>query len=298
MAGDGGCELFDQHAQFVDLAGHGLDAVRACGICRHHAALDGGQPAPEFGDLAREVGGAARQIRDLAPDVGAIAQPHRDRVVEDQEGQRGERDDRRFRSADTGHRIPDQAERRCDQHHADSDENRGNADHVARNALKPLVPWLPRSAKSRSHESASPSTASLALLLIRGASVLSARPEPPVGKLRLRFSGAGAAEFRPLPATAGRGKQAGGYATARITLATFSTISPIWSSLTIKGGVSASVSPATRSIRSLSWNALFRPSKPRLPGRSGRGARSMPAVKPTVRMSTTFGSLFSDITAP
>ena len=39
------------------------------------------------------------------------------------------------------------------------------------------------------------------------------------------------------------------YATALITRATFSTISPIWASLTIKGGVSAMVSPVTRIIR-------------------------------------------------
>src|SRR6266853_1477792 len=256
MAGDRDRELLDQHAQFADLAGHGLDAVRVCGICRRHPALDGGQPAPEFGHLAREVGGAARQIRDLAADVGAIAQPHRDGVVEDQEGQRGERDDRGFRSADAGHGIQDEAERCCDQHHANGDENRGNADHVARKA--PRI-----GARIRGIRGLPPI---LALLLIRRTSLL--------------FD---AARQR--------------YATARITLATFSTISPIWSSLTIKGGVSASVSPATRSIRSLSWNALLSPSKPRLPGRSGRGARSIPAVKPTVRMSTTFGSLFSDITA-
>src|SRR5260370_41681309 len=228
MACDGDRELLDQHAQFVDLAGHGLDAVRARGIYRHHPALDGGQPAPEFGNLAREVGGAARQIRDLAADVGAIAQPHRDGVVEDQEGQRGERDDRGFRSADTGYGIQDQAERSCDEHHADGDENRGNADHVARKAPKPLVPLASekREKPLAPIRCAFPSAASLALLLIRRASVLSERPEPPVGKLRLRFSGAGAAEFRPLPATAGRGKQAGGYATPRITLATFSSTSP------------------------------------------------------------------------
>lgn len=44
-------------------------------------------------------------------------------------------------------------------------------------------------------------------------------------------------------------------ATALMTLPTLSTISPIWSSLMIKGGVSASVSPAMRSIRSLLWKA-------------------------------------------
>ena len=97
MAGDGDRELLDQHAEFVDLADHGLDAVGAGGIRRHHPALDGGEPAAEFGDLAGEVGGAARQVRDLAADVGAVAQPHRNRVVEDQEGQRGQRHDRGFR---------------------------------------------------------------------------------------------------------------------------------------------------------------------------------------------------------
>ena len=140
VAGDGDRELLDQRSQLADFAGHGLDAVGAGGIRRHHLALDGGEAAAELGDLAGEVGGAARQVRDLAADVGAIAQPHRDGVVEDQEGQRGERHDRGFRSADAGHRIQDQAEGCCDQHHADGDENRGNADHVARKALKSSCP--------------------------------------------------------------------------------------------------------------------------------------------------------------
>jgi hypothetical protein len=44
-------------------------------------------------------------------------------------------------------------------------------------------------------------------------------------------------------------------ATALMTLPTFSMTSPISSSLMISGGVSASVSPAMRSIKSLSWKA-------------------------------------------
>ena len=140
MAGDGGRELLDQHAEFVDLADHGLDAVAAGGIRRHHPALDGGEPAAEFGDLAGEVGGAARQIGDLAADVGAVAQPHRNRVVEDQEGQRRQRHDRGFRSADAGDRMQDQAKRGCDQHHADGDKNRRNANHVARYAFRSELP--------------------------------------------------------------------------------------------------------------------------------------------------------------
>jgi hypothetical protein len=83
MVCDRGGELLDQHAQLVDLADHPLDAVCAGGIGRHHAALDGGEPAPEFGHLTREVGGAARQIGDLAADIGAVAQPHRYGVVQD-----------------------------------------------------------------------------------------------------------------------------------------------------------------------------------------------------------------------
>src|SRR6266851_9236936 len=349
MTGDGDREFLDQHAEFIDLADDRLDAVGACGICRHHPALDGSEPAPELGDLTREVSGAARQIRDLAADVGAVAQPHRHRIVENQEGQRGERHDRGFGSADARYRIQDQTERRCDQHHADGDENCGNADHVARKALKSPGPVGLRETRKLFAPGccASPSGATLALMLIREASVVLARLEPPVptwprSKANDRMAGiAGrtsgfrsrrllppsggrqpsnvAAKIRPAPISllfrAGRrcvfirrqreerrtasGTRCGvaPYATARITLATFSMISPIWSSVTISGGVRASVSPATRSIRSLSWKALFSPSKPRLPGKSGRGARSMPAVRPTVRMSTTFGSPLSDITA-
>jgi hypothetical protein len=48
---------------------------------------------------------------------------------------------------------------------------------------------------------------------------------------------------------------AAAYATALMTLPTLSMISPIWSSLMIKGGVSAKVSPAMRSIKSLLWKA-------------------------------------------
>ena len=128
--------MFDQRAEFVDFADHGLNAVCSGGIGRHHPALDRGEPAAEFGDLTRQIGGAARQIRDLAADVSAVAQPHRHGVIENQEGQCGQGDDRGFRAADTCDGIQHQTERCCDQHHANGDENRGNADHVARNALK------------------------------------------------------------------------------------------------------------------------------------------------------------------
>ncbi len=59
MARNRGRELLDQHAEFVDLADHGLDAVGPRRVCRHDPPLDGSQPPAEFGDLAGEVGGAA-----------------------------------------------------------------------------------------------------------------------------------------------------------------------------------------------------------------------------------------------
>jgi hypothetical protein len=132
--------LLDQHAQFVDLAYHGLDAVGACGVRRYHPAFDGGEPAAEFGDLTGEIGGAAGQIGNLAADIGAVAQPHRHGVVEDQEGQRGQRHDRGFRTAEARHRMQHEAEGRCHEHHADGDENRRNANHVARYALRSELP--------------------------------------------------------------------------------------------------------------------------------------------------------------
>ena len=171
-------QLLDQPAELVDLAEDGLDAVGACRVRRHHPALDRGEPAAEFGDLAGEVGGAAGKIGDLAADVGAVAQPHRHGVVEDQEGQRGERHDRGFGAAEAGHRMQDEAEGGCNQHHADGDENRRNANHVARYALRSELysPGKTRKFQARS-ALRSPSGATLASMLIRRASVLLTRPE-------------------------------------------------------------------------------------------------------------------------
>jgi hypothetical protein len=44
--------------------------------------------------------------------------------------------------------MQDQAKRRCDQHHADGDENRRNANHVARYALKSELPPPGKTRKS------------------------------------------------------------------------------------------------------------------------------------------------------
>ena len=181
VTGDRDGQLLDQHAQFVDLAHHGLDAVGACGVRRHHPAFDGSEPAAEFGDLAGEVGRAAGQVGDLAADIGAVAQPHRHGVVEDQEGQRGQRHDRGFGTVEARHRMQHESEGCCEQHHADGDENRRNANHVARYALRSELTSPGKGASFR-HDPvcAPPSAATLPSMLIRTASVLSTRPEPDV----------------------------------------------------------------------------------------------------------------------
>ena len=58
MGGDGAGQLPHQMAEFVDLALHRQDAVLVRRIGRYQLALDGGQPAAEFGDLAGQIGGA------------------------------------------------------------------------------------------------------------------------------------------------------------------------------------------------------------------------------------------------
>ncbi len=137
---DRGRELLDQHAELVDLADHALHAVGAGRIGRHHLALDGREAAAELGDLAGEVGGTAGEVGDLAADIGAIAQPHRHRIVEDEEGQRGQRHQRGLVAADAGPGIEHEAEGSGDQHHADGDEDGGNTDHRSPIALTSGTP--------------------------------------------------------------------------------------------------------------------------------------------------------------
>src|SRR4030095_2671387 len=151
----------------------GGDGVGACRVRRHPPALDRGEPAAEFGNLAGEVGGAAGKIGDLAAECGPVAQPHRYGVVEDEEGQRGERHDRGFGAVEAGHRMQDEAEGGCNQHHADGDKNRRNANQVAAYALRCELysPGKTRKFQARS-ASRSPSGATLASMLIRRASVL------------------------------------------------------------------------------------------------------------------------------
>src|SRR6266540_2517526 len=104
------------------------------------------------------------EFGDLAADIGAVAQPHRHGVVENQEGQHGERHDRGFGAAEAGHRMQDEAEGGCNQHHADGDENRRNANHVARYALRSELcsPGKTRKFQARS-ASRSPSASDLSI---------------------------------------------------------------------------------------------------------------------------------------
>src|SRR5258706_16379963 len=75
MIGDRYRELLDQHTEFVDLAGHGLHSVGAGRICRCYPALDGGETAAEFGDLAGEIGGSSGQHPALAAHTSAGETP-------------------------------------------------------------------------------------------------------------------------------------------------------------------------------------------------------------------------------
>jgi hypothetical protein len=93
------------------------------------------QAAAEFGDLAREVRRAARQVGDLAADVGAVAQAHGGRIVEDEDGQGRQRHDRRVHRLQARQRVEHETKRRGDQHHADADEDRRDTDHGMRNTL-------------------------------------------------------------------------------------------------------------------------------------------------------------------
>ena len=90
----GTADLARQVAEFADLADDALDTIGAGGVGGDHATFDRRKPAAELRDLTGEVGGAAGEVGDLAADIGAVAQPHRHGIVEDEEGQRGQRHQR------------------------------------------------------------------------------------------------------------------------------------------------------------------------------------------------------------
>ena len=122
-------DLAHQAAQFADLGGDRID--RAAHPV--HAALDlvfhGGEPAPLFGHLAGEVGGAAREIRDLVAEIAAVAQAVADGVDQRQAGERGHRHDQRGAGIDLEAEIEHGADRAGDEHHADRDEDGADTTH-------------------------------------------------------------------------------------------------------------------------------------------------------------------------
>ena len=108
----------------------GAAAARAVSAALWPWPSSGREPAAELGHLAGQVGGAARQVGDLVAEVGAVAQPRRHGVVE-----------RHARSARQPPRwsipaplIPNARYSTAphgagDQHHADDDEYRADAQH-------------------------------------------------------------------------------------------------------------------------------------------------------------------------
>ncbi len=70
------------------------------------------EPSAEFGDLAADVGGAAREVGDVAADVGAVALAARDRVDHHERGHRGDRHHGAFHAGETECRIDDDADGR------------------------------------------------------------------------------------------------------------------------------------------------------------------------------------------
>ena len=132
MSGKRDRELFQHGADLVDLADQRIDTVVDDAFGRSRSVLQRREPAAELGDLACEIGGAARQIGDLAAHGAAIPDAHRDGVEQHHEGEGGERHDRSFDQAETGECVERHAKRCRDQNHADRNKDRGNANHRKR----------------------------------------------------------------------------------------------------------------------------------------------------------------------
>jgi hypothetical protein len=117
-------------AELVDLAderrGRGARAVvrdRKVALKRRHAPV-------ELGDVAAEVGGAAREVRDLRADIVAIAGAAGDLVEHREAGQSRDRHDGGFHAGEAEPQEGDGADRAGDQRHAECDENGAQAPHA------------------------------------------------------------------------------------------------------------------------------------------------------------------------
>jgi hypothetical protein len=94
LRGHGLGQILHQGAKLVDFRrqrpDRGLDAaLEVAGV-----VLEGHDLAPQFADLAGEVGGSARKVGDLVADIAAVAHARRNGIVDGEGRERRQRHDR------------------------------------------------------------------------------------------------------------------------------------------------------------------------------------------------------------
>ena len=130
MGGDRLGDLAHQRAQFAHLGGERID--------RNARPLDrlvdlgfhGVEPARDLAHLAREIGGAAREVGDLVAEGAAVGEAAADRVVEHHGHQGAERDEAGAAHVQLEGEIEHGADRGGDEHHADRDEDGADTNHA------------------------------------------------------------------------------------------------------------------------------------------------------------------------
>ena len=122
--------MLDQGRQFLDLDGERLRRRQRLVEHRIDLGLHGAELAAELGELARQVGRAARDGGDLVAHLGAVAGAGGDRVIDRKRGQDAEPDQERFGAGQAEAQIDHKADRAGDKHHADSDEDGADTHHA------------------------------------------------------------------------------------------------------------------------------------------------------------------------
>ena len=89
-------QLLDQRGHFLDFCGERLRGRQGAVDHGVDFALHGVKPAAEFGQLAGEIAGAARQIGELIARFQAIMLARGDGVIDRERGERAERYQRQF----------------------------------------------------------------------------------------------------------------------------------------------------------------------------------------------------------
>ncbi len=130
-------QLLDQRRQFLDLGGERLRCRQGAVDHGVDFALHRAKPAAEFGQLAGEIAGAARQIGELVARFQAIVLARGDGVIDRERGERAERHQRRFGAGKAEAQIDHNADRAGDEHHAGRNEDGADAHHAA---LLPIPP--------------------------------------------------------------------------------------------------------------------------------------------------------------